>query len=358
VAGIKSRFTVYYVRLTVFAFLKLFCYTETMDKQLAKLVLSPVFRTVTPEANLVYIILRAEVYEQVTATSLDYYQNGMLVSGLSIQSIGHVSGLSELSVRRLLDELVLRGWLKSVTKTTGDTVYQLGTIKEGLFSWFAEKPEAPAAKPHAVLMPNGRFIPKNSSLRELADKAHKEYLRKKQLEQEATERKLSNAGITGVPTLTPVLKTKIFSEIGVQTDDLKNKLELYRVYRSLFKVKYGCEPVTVVNKPMSVWTQKDFNAHNAAVKLKAENLVLNCGTLEEAKKYLDYAIQNWDELVKYVFPSYVGLGPSFMYLSNVGVISKIRGCMVTGIKPKTKVDYKDLATRGESVDWSQEKAGW
>ena len=115
-----------------------------MDQALARFLLSDEARLIDAETLRVYLVLRADVLTSFSVYARTYKVKGELASGLDLHTCATFTGLPELTVRRRLEELRKRGWLRSHCDG-----FLLGSVsKTGVYKWFSDfVPDLPVEVP-------------------------------------------------------------------------------------------------------------------------------------------------------------------------------------------------------------------
>lgn len=104
------------------------------------------FKEVPSDVLLVYLVLRADVVGNRTATARLEKNSERLSSGLGVQSIAHKLGFSVVTVNRCIQSLVTRGWVRK-----NQEKIILGTIRNLKSEWYLGKPKQNGEKPRKII---------------------------------------------------------------------------------------------------------------------------------------------------------------------------------------------------------------
>lgn len=122
------------------------------------------------ESFVVYYAFRSDVIQNSTATSRMLKSEGILISGLSVQSVASICNLTTFKVKRCVEELEKEGWVKS--SAAG---FELGRCSDIETSWFCEETLTPIATKcdaldaiRSLARPTSRHLKPSKSKRKLA----------------------------------------------------------------------------------------------------------------------------------------------------------------------------------------------
>ena len=325
-----------------------------MSSDLTSLTCSPKFRVISPLAIKVYLALRAEVLQQSTATTRLYRTKKMYVAGEPVQSIALVCGLEDLTVRRVLDELIRAGWTQSIKRKSGDVLYLLGDFKNDQANWLVDCESSAST---STVEKVGEVTTKkeetglHASVQRLLHQATGEDAK---ILKEATARRKGRAK-TNVAGASESRKVRLLAEVGLITAPEAARRFIAAKWKEMHQDKYNCDPKD--------WSPKEHT--KVALIIKSKQITKWClslwkllGDEKEIVKYFSYVMENWSELRKQVFPDYSDVIPSLAFIVHERVFQQIQGCRVAGIPTKDAKQF-NLVDRAAGTDWETEKdVGW
>lgn len=235
-----------------------------MDKFIANLILSDKAKELSSQSLRVYLTLRADVSTNSTHTSRVYKKSGELVSGLSVQTVAEISNEPVETVKRVLNDLVKRGWVKVKREGKSDKLYQLGTCPDAEVSWFIDgEPSEPEELSTADKI---RALAKES-------KERKDATKRVSLSKE-TKRKLGREILGGIET-------------GIDSDKKKRR-KLMNLFKSRYKEAYSEDDDIFSSGP---WGTPAPQA-NAYMKRFYDWI----GDPEKAEQIINFLFDNWKEI--------------------------------------------------------------
>jgi hypothetical protein len=231
-------------------------YNIGMDNQFLALILSDKLRELQPDVAYVYILLRSDIHLGHTGISVLHRGFDRQVSGLSVQSIAQNLHSSEESVRRCLEDLCKRRWVKKY-----DDGYQLGADSK----WYVDVPfgEKTRTKEHSAI----DLVRK--AAREGADHI-------KEMERRRLAAPVEDA-----------IKREILD--GVVNVSSKDRTVVIERFQSLYSAKFGGNP--------EVRKAKSKRSYNAQVTSYVSRGIVafgyNVGRLCEL---IDFMFDNWTDI--------------------------------------------------------------
>lgn len=234
--------------------------------------------TISNDAIVVYLILRADISTRETIVSKSYRKShGLLVSGLDMQTVAQRAGLSDMTVNRVMNELYSKEWVRKLKFSKESSVYQLGYI-DGF--------EGGAAELREVVWFSVRVVEKPKVLEKstLTSTAVRRRL--------AESRKRVSAERAAKTTLTPERKYRMSVEAGIAKPK-KYHARLLDRYKEYYENKFGHR--------LNLAGLEDTSARKAYEKTyrQLKYLIGWCGdNWVEAAEYLEWCTDNWKEVKK------------------------------------------------------------
>jgi hypothetical protein len=274
-----------------------------MDKFIADFIFSEPVQKVSSSTLRVYLLLRADVSLNRTHTSRAYKKSGELISGLDVQSIAEQANEPPETVKRILSDLVKRGWIRIKKAGKSDRLYHLGVCPDAEVQWFVDGNPSGGEEPTTA-----------DTIRSLAE--------------EARARKRGRVPVK----LSPETKKKIGREI---MGDMETGIDVGRTHRRIlmdlfknrYRAAYSDTPDAVSEGPWGLPTAQA----NSYVKRFYDW----CGgDVDRASSLIGFLFDNWDELYAVVGGSDK---PSLNFLGSKVLFGKLQLFASDGIpKPKTK----------------------
>jgi hypothetical protein len=335
-----------------------------MDSHLVELVLSKRFRQTSPEAIKVYLALRTEILAKDTATTRLYRNEKEFVAGASVQLIAQTCGFSDLAVRRVLDELVLKGWIQSKRIGRGDVLYLLGDFKNGYADWCVDRKLSESGEStkqvsgeHGVGGTGGDAENMSNTLHPgVQDLLEKATGNDKKVLDEAEARRKGRKK-TNPKSVQESRKVRVLATIGLIAKPEEARRFIAARWKELHEDKFHCDPIGF--RPKDV-TKTAFHAMNRKITAWCIALWKQTGSEVLVEEYFEYVLENWSELRTKVFPGFDDVIPSLAFIANDRVFRQIRGCMVGGIPDKAVVAQprENMQNRAAATDWKSETDGW
>ena len=235
-----------------------------MDKFTADLILASGTRSLSSQALRVYLVLRAAISTSSTVTSRSYKKSGELVSGLSLQSIADASTEPVETVKRVLSDLVKRGWIKIKHEGKTDKLYHLGQCPDAEVLWFVdgdpseEKELTTADKIRALAKEGAERRAKTSRVKLSND----------------TKRKLGREILGGIET-------------GVDAGK-KNRRKLMDLFKSRYRKAYSEDDDVLSSGP---WGTPAPQANSYMKRFYDWT-----GSYEKAERIINFVFDNWQEI--------------------------------------------------------------
>lgn len=286
-----------------------------MDITLGNLLLSKKCDQIDSDCLKIYLLMRADVVTEFTATSKLQRNQGLLTTGFSIDDLRERTGLNALTIRRKLDDLCRLRWVELC-----DGAYVLGKIHEGEFRWLVTetKGRAYSRKVTDVIR---RKLDEDKRRREAACK------------------------ITGMK-VSEAIKDKVSREVGLKP---KAPVELLNFYKTLAKDKFGHVPSMPAGKTPSESTMKAY----AYLKRYAGW----CGNdVKTAKEIMIWMFEYWDRIKPLMkIKGELSIG---MICTN-SIFERVVKWKVKGIPEEVEVDREGVGTRADksAIDKAKD-SGW
>jgi hypothetical protein len=294
-----------------------------MDKFLAELITSEAAQDLSSDALRIYLILRADITLNLTHTARAYKKTGELVSGLDVQSIADRSKVPSETARRLLGDLVKRGWLRVKKLSKSDRAYQLGTCHDLEIVWFiSANPVDETSEP--TLAETIRERAKEASLRrqEARSKLSKE-----------TQQKVGKEVFSGF-------------EIGIDAGRTHRRT-LMDHFKERYRSKYGETPEIFSSGP---WGNPSAQA-NSYVKRFYDW----CGDFERAKSLIDFMFDNWPKIFEAIGGKHDK--PSLNILGSKALFGRLQIFQSEGI-PKPKERDTTARRHDKTASEADPDVGW
>ena len=261
---------------------------------------------ISSDAFVVYYTMRSDVFCNRSTPARVLKSEGILVSGLSVQSIAEISNLTTYKVNRAVEELTEIQWLK--VSAAG---FELGKIVDSETVWFCEKStdDSETEEDCDTLQ----------AIRQMAKPVDR-HLKK-------SKRRLASGSMGGL----------------LREEKASKKLLEFYIQKC----------VTVSDEPPVLDHRTKYVFANRVLKYSDEDLA-------QAKDLIDWAFKNWAEL-KVVFRQ-VDDAPSLNTLATKSVIDALTKFKETGIPTREtldKIDHTGMANRADKKQIDQAKdEGW
>ena len=235
-----------------------------MDKFISALILSDDTRHLSSQALRVYLILRADISTSSTHTSRSYKKAGKLVSGMSMQTIADISSEPLETVKRVLSDLVKRGWIKVKREGKTDKLYHLGECPDAEVLWFVDGE------------------PSEPEILTTADKI-------RALAKEGAERRDKTSRVK----LSPETKKKLGREIlgGIETgvdSGRKHRRKLTELFKSRYRTAFSEDDDVLSSGPWGLPTAQA----NSYMKRYYDWV----GSYEKAEVLINFLFDNWEKI--------------------------------------------------------------
>ena len=269
----------------------------------------------SPEAVVVYFILRSDISENNTATAKLLKYQEILGSGLTVQSIAQISNLSEITVKRCLYNLAQLGWVKKTFFQDDVQVYQLGVIEDYQFSWFIEL-ETPKRK---------RGVKET-------DKIRKVLAERKKKKEEARREKVTLSRDKKREIATDTLGSLLRQPRATKTLLEYFKLLYFSKYKKIYKVAAGLKLDAEIRKEH----QKIYAYLSRFLKFCGEDI-------HKGKEIFKFVFNNWDKIkLELKWEGDITLN----LFGTLSILNRVKTWQELGFKKKVRSDGSTgLATR-------------
>ena len=294
-----------------------------MDKFIADFLFSESVQKVSSSTLRVYLLLRADIALNRTHTSRAYKKSGELISGLDVQSIADQSNEPLETVKRILADLVKRGWIRIKRAGKTDRLYHLGICPDSEVRWFVDGDPSDDVEPTTADM-----------IRSLAE--------------EAPSRKRGRVPVK----LSPETKRKLGREIlgGMETGldaGRTHRRTLMDLFKNRYRAAYSDTPDAVSEGPWGLPTAQA----NSYVKRFYDW----CGgDVDRATNLIDFLFDNWDKIHAVVGGSDK---PSLNFLGSKVLFGKLQLFASEGI-PKPKIKETTARRYDKKASEEDPDVGW
>ena len=258
------------------------------------------------ESFVVYYAFRSDIMRNGTPTARMLKSEGVLISGLSVQSAALICNLTTFKVKRCVEELEEAGWVKS--SAAG---FELGRCSDIETKWFCE----------GVVSLEEEDCETLTAIRSLARPTSRH------LSISKSKKKLASSSLGGL----------------VREDKASRKVLSHFISKHS---KFSDEELILDHKTKYVFAGR-------ILKFSHEDL-------EEAYNLISWGFKNWDQL-KLVFRQ-VSDTPSLNFFATKSVYESLTKFQQTGIPSKEsldKIDKTGMATRANKNKLDQAKdEGW
>ena len=294
-----------------------------MDKFIADFIFSEPVQKASSSTLRVYLLLRADVALNRTHTSRAYKKSGELVSGLDVQSIAEQANEPPETVKRVLSDLVKRGWIRVKKAGKSDRLYHLGICPDAEVQWFVDGDPVEDSEPTTA-----------DTIRNLAE--------------EARARKSGRVPVR----LSPETKKKLGREIlgGMETGidvGRTHRRTLMDLFKKRYRAAYSDEPDAVSTGPWGLPTAQA----NSYIKRFYDW----CGgDVDQASSLIGFLFDNWDEI-------HVAVGgsdkPSLNFLGSKALFGRLQLFASDGI-PKRKAKEITARRYDKKASEADPDVGW
>ena len=271
------------------------------------------FKQASTDAIVVYMVLRNDAVDCVSSGAKQKKESKVLGSGFTSEEIAENTSISLVTVKRSLEELIKRKWIKK------DSGYTLGFIEEVECKWFLD---------------NRLFETKVDDLG-LPDALRASEKLRRKLNEDRKGRKFR---------VSDEAKRKVVGTVFPENEEIRPK-DIIKKFKSLYKDKFGRECPMIEAGPNSNKYATTYVYVGRAIQWASSR--------QEVLDVVDMIFDKWEELKE-------GLSldgtPSLHMLGSSKLYPRFASCLKEGIpKRKKRYNREDITDRsdndGKDVGW-------
>jgi len=295
-------------------------------------------RDATKEATVAYLVLRADILSNECEVTKRAKLDNLLVSGLDVQMIARLTALSELTIERILDEMIKRRWLTK-NEAYGKVLCCLGEIKDFELKFYLDdlvKNEKSEPEPEKSEVKSEALSPSEIIRRKLAES--RALVSSKEEAPPKPPRELSE------DTRTKIARTVMDS---LEETPIRAK-DIVQLFAAKYEKKYG--------EPCPLITEGERGNPHAVTYVYVGRAIKWSKSAKQVYEVVEFMFENWDKIKS-------GLGldgrPTFNMIGSSKLWPRFVCCKTEGIPtPKTKTVVKETVTHRFDPTKPAPETGW